>query len=99
MNNLPENNSNAVSSSKEEIPTYSNEPPIRIDIERMKKALVGPSILIPSGLTSQEIVGFITKHASTPPPLDYDGPDLSEETAQKLREKNAPKDDSKTIWL
>lgn len=35
-----------------------------IDIDRMKQALAGPSVMIPNGLTPQEIIDFILNYAN-----------------------------------
>lgn len=38
-------------------------PPVHIDVERMNRALRGPRIMIPQGLSAEEVVAFITAHA------------------------------------
>ena len=37
--------------------------PVRVDIERMEKALASPSIAMPSGLTREQKRQFILSHA------------------------------------
>lgn len=37
----------------------SQELPVRVDIDRMKRALAGPSIEIPKGLSREELRAFI----------------------------------------
>jgi hypothetical protein len=39
-----------------------NDPPVYLDVERMNKALRGPRIMIPPGLSVEEVVEFINRH-------------------------------------
>jgi hypothetical protein len=44
-------------------PAPDDLPPVHIDVERMRKALAGPRILIPPGLSIEEVIAFIKAHA------------------------------------
>jgi hypothetical protein len=45
-------------------PAPDDLPPVHIDVERMRKALAGPRILIPPGLSIEEVIAFINAHAA-----------------------------------
>lgn len=41
----------------------NDAPPVHIDIERMKRALEGPRWMVPSGMSSEEVIAYMNEVA------------------------------------